>query len=90
MDPVVFNSMGLDQKEALLKLDGRLIDLRYEPKFTVYLYQAFGIMIEAYYHKRAGLITAEAVCDTRLDLYNPPPSGSTGLRALLKYFGLAI
>ena len=86
MDALVFNNMALKQKEAIIKLAGDHIDLRFEPRFTVYLYDIFGIRVEAFHHRRSGLIAAEAVSNNRLHMYggSKPAKLGTSLRNLLK------
>jgi hypothetical protein len=69
MVPCVFNNMATDQKKAMIELSGTCLDLRYEPKFIVYLYKVFDVFIEAYYHRRDGFVKAEAVTASRLSLY---------------------
>lgn len=67
-----FNRFTPEQQLALLEVSATCINQRYEPKFAIYLYRGFGVLIEAYYHHRSGFINAAVVTPACMKLYLQP------------------
>lgn len=67
-----FDQLQQSKQKAFIEQCGTCIDLRYEPKFIIYLYAIGDQFVEAYFHYQHGFVQARKATGNSLKCYNAP------------------